>query len=282
MPSNEIIVVEQLPVIKEQLHQIKAEAMAKVETALALVCTEDTVKEIKKTRAELSKDFKFWEDKRKAVKTAVMSPYEQFETVYKECITDVFKPADNELKNKISSVENELKEQKRSEVKAYFDEYLASKGIDFISFETANINVTLSASLKSLKEQAKAFIDRICDDLNLIDTQEFKDEILFYYKKVDGMCFLNVSKSIQLVTEKYKAIEAEKVKEEERKATEQAAAAAESKVDEATAPLAAPKVVEPFKPVPVSKFTFTVIASDKRLQELKDFLEREEFDYECV
>ena len=53
--------------------------------------TEDTVKEIKKLRADLNKRFKELEDERKAVKAKVMAPYEAFEEVYKKYVTDIFK-----------------------------------------------------------------------------------------------------------------------------------------------------------------------------------------------
>lgn len=191
---------------------------------------------------------KDYEERRKAVKKAIMTPYEQFEAVYKDCISDTYKKADTELKNKIDSVENELKAQKAAEVKAYFDEYLQSKGIDFVTFESAHINVTLSASMKSLKEQAKSFIDRICDDLNLIDTQEHKDEILYEYKQS-----LNVSNAITMVTYRYKAIEEAKAREEERKAREQAAAEAAAKVE-----AVAPPTVEPIAPPVEEEKTYTL------------------------
>lgn len=267
--KNEIIVVKQLPEIEEHLQAIKEEANAKVQTALSLVCTEDTVKEVKKVRTNLNKDFKDFEERRKNVKAAIMTPYEQFEMVYKDCISNTYKKADVELKKKIDGVENELKEKKRTEVKAYFDEYLQSKGIDFVTFETAYINVTLSASMKSLKEQAKAFIDRICDDLNLIDTQEHKDEILYEYKQS-----LNVSGAITAVTNRYKAIEEAKAREEERKAREQARAEAAAKV-EAVAPLAPPVEEEP-----ILTLRFTVRGTRTKLRELKEYLERNGYDYE--
>ena len=280
--SNEIIEVKQLPVIVEQLQTIKADVTERVETALSLVCTEDTVKTVKQARAELNNELKGWEEKRKEVKKVVMSPYEQFEAVYKECITDVFKKADNELKNKISAVENELKEKKAAEVKAYFAEYAESANVDFITFEQAGINVTLSASLKSLKEQAKAFIDRICDDMDLIATQEHKDEILYHYRKVDGGCFLNVSRTIQLVNEKYKAIEAEKAKAAERQQREQAAQAVESKVEEIAPPVVEPAITAPTveEADPVLTLAFKVTAPKSKLRELKAFLENGGYDYE--
>lgn len=280
--ENNIIVVEQLPIIKQHLQTIKADVTDRVNTALSLVCTEETVKTVKQARAALTKEFKEWEVKRGEVKKAVMSPYEQFEAVYKDCITDVFKKADNELKNKINAVENELKEKKATEVKAYFTEYAESANVDFVTFEQAGINVTLSASLKSLKEQAKAFIDKVADDLTLIATQEHVDEILYHYKKVDGGCFLNVSRTIQLVNEKYKAIEAEKAKAAERQQREQAAKEVESKVEEIAPPVVEPAITAPTveEADPVLTLAFKVTAPKSKLRELKAFLENGGYTYE--
>lgn len=66
--DKEIIAVKQLPIIVEQLHEVKAEVTAKVEQALSLVCTEDTVKDVKKVRSDLNKELKDYEERRKAVK----------------------------------------------------------------------------------------------------------------------------------------------------------------------------------------------------------------------
>lgn len=274
-----IIEVKQLPIIVEQLQEVKAEVTAKVEQALSLVCTEDTVKDVKKVRSDLNKELKDYEERRKAVKTAIMKPYNDFEEIYKDCISDTYKKADTELKGKIDSVENELKEQKRKEVWYYFEELCEANSLDFITFENANINVTLSASMKSLKEQAKAFVDKIVDDLNLIDTQEHKDEILYEYKQS-----LNVSNAITTVANRYKAIEEAKAREEERKAREQAEAEAVAKVEEVVEAVAPPTVepIAPPTPVKVQKFTFTVTASESRIEKLIEFLESEEFDYERV
>lgn len=278
MDKKGIIVVKQLPIIVEQLQEVKAEVTAKVEQALSLVCTEDTVKDVKKVRSDLNKELKDYEECRKAVKKAIMTPYEQFEAVYKDCISDTYKKADTELKGKIDSVENELKEQKKAEVKGYFDEYLTATGIDFVTFENANINVTLSASMKSLKEQAKAFVDKIVDDLTLIDTQEHKDEILYEYKQS-----LNVSNAITTVANRYKAIEEAKAREEERKAREQAEAEAAAKV-ESVVEAVAPPTVEPIAP-PVEEektytLKFTVRGTMPQLKALKEFLNNGGYDYE--
>ena len=58
-------------------------------------------------------------------------------------------------------------------------------------------------------DEEQEFIDKIADDLNLIDTQEHKAEILVEYKQS-----LNVSNAITTVNNRFKAIEEEKAKQE--------------------------------------------------------------------
>lgn len=288
MENNELIVIKQLPIIEEQLRKVSEEIDEKVKNAVALVCNEDTVKVVKDIRASLNKELKDFEDKRKQVKAEVLKPYEDFEKVYKECIIDKYKTADMDLKNKIDSVENELKANKKAEVVNYFNEYLNSKNIDFVTFESANINVTLTASMKSLKEQAKNFIDKISDDLKLIDTQEHKAEILVEYKQS-----LNVSQAITSVTNRFKAIEEEKRKlekeQELQKEIVEIAKESDKYVDTHVStieevpqmtietPLEAPTIVETEE---ILTLKFTVKGTRKELKALKEFLENGGYDYE--
>jgi len=279
--SNEIIVVKQLPVIEQQLAQIKEQVAERVKAATSLVVTEDTVKAVKKARTELNAEFKAWEDKRKEVKTAVMTPYEKFEAVYKDCISDSYKAADKDLKQKIDEVEQELKSKKATEVKSYFEEYLASKDIDFVTYEQAGINVTLSASLKSLKEQAKTFIDRIVSDLALIETfTDLKAEILVEYKKS-----LNVSDAITGVKARAKAVQEEQARQEaeaEKRAAEaQRVEAIKAAIPEAPAAVEAP-TEQTAAPAPEQKFCirFTVKGTKEQLIALKKFLNEGEYEYE--
>lgn len=265
--NREIIVVKQLPVIVEQLQTIKEDITRRTNEAMSFVCTEDTVKEIKKVRAELNAEYKQWEDKRKEVKTAIMKPYNDFDVVYKKCITDVFKQADTDLKGKIASVEDELKEKKRNEVIDYFMEYRDSKGrelAEFVVFMDSGINVTLTASLKSLKKQAQEYIDRICDDLKLIETQEHRDEILYEYKQTK-----NVSSAITTVMERIKALEEAKARAEQ---TEEQKITA-TPISE---PLA-PPIVEESEPVLTTKFT--VRGTRAQLKALKEFLDNGGYEY---
>lgn len=207
--QSQLIVVEQVPVIIERLESVKSEIEHKVNVACSMICTEKNYKEIKKLRASLNKEFAEFENLRKTVKSEIMTPYEHFEKVYKECVSEPYKKADVDLKSKNGAVEHGLKREKYEESKAYFDEYSQALGIDFIRFEQVGLNITMAVTLKKLRETIKAFLDKVMDDIKLIAVQEHKDEILYEYKQT-----LNVSTAITSVTERHKAIEEEKARAE--------------------------------------------------------------------
>ena len=280
---KDLIIVKQLPQIEEHLKELSAEIDKKVEYAKSLVCTEESVKTIKQVRADLNKEFKELETQRKSVKEQILAPYMQFEEVYKMYISDKYKNADIDLKTKINNTENELKAQKEQEVRDYFEEYKTANDIDFVTYEQANINVTLTASKKSLKEQAKKFIDEIVDDLKLIETQDCKEEILVEYKQN-----LNVSRSIQDVANRHKLLEEEKRKQEElkNKQLEEAQRQADIYIKEqeiatknalGNFAIEAPKVEEQEE---ILVLKFTVKGTKTKLKELKKFLDEGGYDYE--
>nr|DAI01309.1 MAG TPA: Protein of unknown function (DUF1351) [Bacteriophage sp.] len=272
---KDLIEVKQLPVIEEQLRSVSTVIDERVKNATSLVCTEESVKTIKEIRAELNKDYKEFENKRKLVKEQVLKPYNDFENVYKECISDKFRNADIILKGKIDNVENELKAKKEKEIKEYFEEYKTANNIDFITYGQARINVTLSASMKGLKEQAKQFIDKIVDDLKLIETQEHKTEILVEYKQT-----LNVSQAITSVTNRFKAIEEEKKKIEQEKELQKFVVDTAKDSDKYSEQiiLNSPSVEE--KTEEILTLKFTVRGTRTKLRELKQFLESGGYDYE--
>ena len=269
---NEIIKVKQLPIIEEKLKNLSEEIDKKVEVATSLVCTNETVKDVKKTRAELSKEFKELETKRKEVKEAVMKPYNDFDEIYKKYISNKFKEADNTLKNKIDTVEAELKKEKGIQVAEYFVEYAKSKDLDWLAngnyYGLANINITLSASMKSLKEQAKSFVDRIVDDINLINSQDDIDEILIEYKKD-----LNVARSITEVKERHIALEKAKEEKENKKEEKLTDEMMLDKINNLSAPTE--EVEEE-----ILEMNFKVRGTLKQLKEIKEFLIKGGYDYE--
>lgn len=206
--SKDIIVLEQLPVIRQNLMAIKAEVDARTARAASLICTEDTVKEVKKERAELNKEFATLENERKRVKSAILKPYEDFEAVYKECVSAAYKVADETLKGKIADVENGLKAERQAAFNEYFGRKCRETGIDFVVPEQVGVKITLSGSAESYKQAADAFFDKVMAELSTIDKMTDKDEILYEYKQT-----LDLGQAIAAVTNRkaaLKSAEAEK------------------------------------------------------------------------
>lgn len=270
MENQELIVVKQLPEIEEHLKNVSLEIDKKVNEARSLVCTEENKQAVKNIRAELKKELEQFEIQRKAVKEKVLAPYMQFEEVYKECISDKFREADKDLKEKIDAIEIEQKKRLEDGAREYFEEYMASKNIDFIKFERLGLKVGLSDNPTKLKKQITAFIDKIVDDLKLIETQEHKTEILVEYKQT-----LNVAQAITSVTNRFKAIEEEKKKQEEfiKEASKSVIISVEEKKGILQAPIEE-------KQEEILTLKFTVRGTRTRLKELKQFLESGGYEYE--
>lgn len=281
MEENQLIIIKQLPEIEANLKAVSDEIQEKVEQAKQLVCNEETRQLIKKIRADLNKELSEFEKQRKNVKEKILAPYNNFEKVYKECISDKYIEADKELKNKIDQVENEIKKQKEDDLRVYFEEYKKYKNIEFIDFERANMKIGLSDSKTALHKQAKDFIDKIYSDINLIDTQDHKEEIMVEYKQT-----LNVGNAITIVKNRYEEIEKEKkrqLEDEQKKADlkikeqEESTRQALNNLSQSNIVLDAPKVE---KNEEVFVLSFKVKATRAKLKELKKFLDEGGYKYE--
>lgn len=275
--AAELIQVVQLPVITEQLELIKSRIESAVDYVLSLDCNENTYKEIKKLKAELNKQYQELDSKRKEAKKAVLAPYDEFEAVFNKYVRDVFKPAEKQISERISSVENGLKAEKEKDVREYCAEYAKSIGIDFVPFESIGLNITMSASLRTLKKQVKDFFDGVMQDLRLIATQEHIPEILIEYRET-----LNVSDAIFKVKERYKALAELEKSEAEEKTKKEKEAETIQKVDDAIEEFSAP-VAEEAKPEenePIYETAFTVRGTMNQLKALKAFLKEGGYDYE--
>ena len=293
--NEELITLKQPPIIiYEQIKAVGQQIEAKI-TELNLdnqLVTEDTLKSAKNTRATLRKELDDFETQRKYIKEQVNAPYEAFEKAYKEHIKVHYDKADSTLKAKIDEVQNRLLDDKRGRIKDYFTEFCAAQGIDFLIFERLPLNITLSASDKSLKEQVANFVSEVSKSLQLIERlnepDEFKAEILTDYKQT-----LDITRAIQGAQYRKQQREAELARiEAQRVAAEQARFAAEARARE-TAPLQAPAQVineaqpaAPLQPEPVQeatqvaqedynevvRATFTVQGTKAQLKALKQYI----------
>lgn len=172
--------------------------------------TEETIKEAKEEKAKINKFKSEVANYRKNIVAEYNKPIKIFEDTSKETekiLTETY----NTINSQVANYEDIEKQRKEQEIKEYFEEYKVANNIDFVNYEQAKINVTLTASVKKLKEQAKTFIDEIIDDLKLIETQECKDEILVEYKQN-----LNVSRAIQEVANRHRLLEEERKRQEQK------------------------------------------------------------------
>lgn len=274
--KQELIVLEQLPIIKTHLEKLSVEIKDKVNKAVNLICDEDTVKDVKSVRASLNKEFKELEEQRKTVKSAIMAKYDEFESIYKENVSDIYKKADNDLKKKIDDVEIEIKNEKEKEVREFANEHIISRHLEsIIDANNIKLNVTLSISMKKLKDEVLEFIDRVDTDIKMIELEEFKDEILVEYKNN-----LNFAESKMTVVNRHKALEEMKMKEAVRvEAVEEDKQVVEMVVEELHAPVEiATQDEEPEEQLMV--VAFQVTATKEQIKELKQYLIENGIQYE--
>lgn len=287
----QIIELRQVPIIEERLRAVKEQIEERTRIASELVCTEETVKEVKRVRADLTKQFNQLEEQRKMVKQQILEPYNQFDALYKECCTEPFKRADGILKGKIDEVESGVKAEKEQKARTYFNELCQSADIDWLTWERTGIKAGMSTTLSRLKAQSMEAVDKVKKDISLIDTMDDRDEILVEYKQS-----LDVGIAVARVNERKAALKAQAAKEAEWRAREaekaaraqevQAAAKKQRQIEAASAPVkvdAEPK--QGGGPTPrekVYRVRFDAYGTLEQLKKLKHFLESEDIRYESA
>jgi predicted secreted protein len=280
--ADALITIKQLPVIEQQLAKLKPEIEAYVSQALSLPVNDETVKEIKKFRAELRAKFDALEAERKRIKEAVAKPYNDMEAVYKECVSKLLTDADTKLKEKIAEVEDAQKKEREEAVSSFFNEYALSKNVGFLSFEQSGIKVLLSTSEKQLKDSARAYIDAKADGVALINSEpEHAAEMMVEFKKT-----LNASSAILTVRERYRAIEEEKARQAEREKAKQFEEERQRDIDKRLEEQIAHVVPAPIAETPkapdeneVLEITFTVKDTRKKIRALREYMIKENINY---
>ena len=274
--TTEMVKVTQLPIIEEQLREIREWVQQAVANVDSLVCNEDTLLETKSLRTDLNNMFAELETRRKAVLKEVEAPIDQFKATYKECVSDYFKKADAILKEKINSVESEMKGACEQKLRAYFDELTQANGLAFLRFEQAGIVVSMADARaktqppKKLREQLEWFVNRVGQDLDMILTLEDSGEILALYKDT-----LNATWAIASVKERHRQIEQAKAEQERRNAIK----AQEAEVARQMETFAPPVVEVPEPDADLLTCTFTINDTRARLRLLKQFLDANGYKY---
>ncbi len=270
-PDGGLIRLIQLPVIEERLRDLKEATEHRVAEAMSLVVSDETLTAVKNVRAELNRDFTEYENQRKAVKAAIMAPYDRFEAVYRECVTEPFKRADADLKGKIDATEREIKGRCEKQLEAYFQELCAVNHVDFLTFAQTGVKVDMASARsktpKKLMDQLRIMVEGCAQAMATIDGMEHGDEIAVEYKKC-----LDLTLAIRLVTERHQKLEAER----QRKAEMEKYTV--SPVPEPAEVTPVPKRVQKAA-VEYLTCTFTVTDTRERLKLLKNFLDSNGYQY---
>lgn len=238
--------------------ELKSEVKATLESYKGLQLTDDNKGEIKSKKAELNKVSKNLNDERIRIKSEFIKPLELFENQVKE-ITTLIKDAVETLDTQVKNQENVDKKEKEDGLRAHFDEYKAlHENIDFVKFEDINLNITLSASENKLKDEIKAYVDKVLLDLEEIESDANKTRLLAKYR---------LSKDLQ------------RSRIELNRELQQEQIAAQPKPEVIVQPTIKPveKVLEVEEDITVE---FTVTATRTQLVKLREYMKVEGIKYE--
>lgn len=275
---DELIVVKQLPIIEEKLHALKSQWEQRAADAQSMVCTEETIQAVKAFRAEMRKEFESVEALRKQVKKAVMGPYEQFEDVYKDCVTTAFRMADKALWIKIDTIESGIKQRCEDGLREYFDELCAAHHLDWLTYERAGINVDMASAKaktpKKLREQLVVFVVGVAEAVERISMLDEADEIMVEYQRT-----LDAAGAICAVQERHRRIEEQKAEKEAIKAEREREAEAIRRVEALAPPVSVASPKDQNEIIPFCTFT-AIGATRAQLWKLKEFLNKEGIKYE--
>lgn len=254
---------DQPPVIAENLDSVKQSLRILMADISTLPRNDESLKHIKKVRANLTKEFERMEEQRKAVKKQIMEPYIQAEEKYKAYISGPYKAADDFLKGWVDGYQDELKGKCEAALRQYFKECCQSLQIDFLKFEDCGVVVDMAMARQKTPSKA---IDKVFDfvtavrtDLDVIATFDNGCDILAEYKRG-----LSLQEAIATVTNRKKEEEAAQAFLEARKQQQ-----LETQQHIAALMEAAPEIV----PEPEERFTvaFSATGTIEALKAMKAY-----------
>lgn len=268
---NELVKVETIPSIFYQLEKIGSCIDEELDKVKDLKATDKNKQEVKKIRTGINNTLNKFEDKRKEIKNQILEPYNIFNKKYEEEIKAKLENASKELTNKINEIETIQKKEKEDKIKLFADEHIKSEHLeDIISFENIPIKVNISATETSLKDEALKFIEKVRDEINLINLEEnYKEEILYEYKNNN----FNYIQAKSIVLDRHKKIEVirtsstyiSKKIEEDNKVAEN--------IDNL---VSAPKEIVEEE---IFEVSFKIKTTKEKIIKLKNFLEQEKIEY---
>ena len=286
MPDEEkkiapMLICAHPPVIYENLLDLQERVASITDIVNGLPREPENLPQVKKARADLRRYFESLEEQRKAVKAAVMAPYNDAEAKYKALVSGPIGQADKLCKDFVDGVEASMKRQCEEGLREYFSELCAVNHVEFLKFEQAGIVIDMASSRqktpKKLREQLAQFVSRVSSDLDSISEMEDAEEILVEYKQS-----LNLSSAIGIVLDRHRRIQQQREESISRASVKASELEAVHKVDA----IAPPAPVQPPKEERRYTISFTLRPTEAQMKklrplliELKDFLIQEGIEY---
>ena len=261
---------------------LKTEIIEKANDYMALVYSDDQIKEAKKDRANLNKFKKALDDKRKEVKKQVMNPYTAFELQIKE-LSGIVDEAVANIDKQIKDYEEIARQEKEKRCREIYEETIGDMG-RIVTYEKAFNEKWLKKTTteKQIRMEISFLRDRVDAELKTITADaspfvfEMKEE---YLKEFDLNAAMSLKQHLEETEKKKKLFEQEqKLREEERKRALEEEARRVHKAGEAVTD----KEAKPGKPERVIRVTFTVVARESQFKALNEAINELKANSESV
>ena len=216
-----------------------------------LVIEEKDIQKAKKDMEDLNRLKTAFSRKRIDTVNEFKKPIEEFENEMKGLEKRVLEARSN-IDTQVKSYEDKVKQEKEDKLRQFFDNHTTE--LEFLKFENVGLNITLSASMKSLERTILEHVENVKKDLALIATQDHKERIQAEYERTLDVNQAIVDVSNQIAREK-ELIEIVEEKVEVEK----------------------PKITPPKE---IIEITFTAKGTAEQLIELREFMKGKGISYE--
>lgn len=264
---NDIVKIETLPKIFYELEKVGEYLDIELAEVKKLDISEESKQSIKKVRANINDTLKQFEDKRKEIKNKCLEAYTLFEEKYNNEVKIKLTNASEDLKIAVDKIEREQIKQKEDEVYDFITENIDANHLRSVLtigevIEYGKLKINLSTSLKSLKEDAKAFIERVANEVKLIELEDTPSNLLYEY----GRNGFDLTKAKLIMLERQKQIEElAKKREQVQEVVKQ-----EEVVEKVVEEIVAPKEI--IQEDELLEVTFTVRGTKSQILQIKNLL----------
>ena len=265
--------VKGIATIEENIEKVKEFAISLQDYYSKLVFSKEDIKLAKDEKVNVNKLKTKVDEIRKNITKEFNEPLKNFIDTAKETVA-ILGETYNFINDQVVKFETEDKEKTKQKLIALFNEYIEYNNLEAlgIPFEACGVNITLSASMKSLENAVISFVERIATDIKVIGLEtDNRDEILHEYLN-NGYNFAEAKMAVL-----NRVMEINKIKERNEKIAEiqKEEELVVAKVDE----ILTPKEIQEEVKEEVLEITFTAFLTREQVKELKEWFKEREIKY---